>query len=194
MTSRGWLFAAWGSGFLASACLGGQSGTEADPAGGCGFPGSRPADSAEVDALAAEVESATSVPMKVHTHDAGISDTTLTLTISVNRASGRLSERGVDLLGNRTSCGVFLTAGAILHFDAADGSFMDVFEGTIEKGEGQILFTAPLRVDEHRGTLDLTALGKGSGNQFVDINTTLGSMPSGHLFFDGAFGDIAQWP
>jgi hypothetical protein len=83
---------------------------------------------------------------------------------------------------------------------------MDVFDGRVEKGGGQISFSTTLVLQQHQGTLDLTALAnKNYANPVLHLMTTLGSMPSGRLFLDGdALGRdpniavtsaaIAEWP
>jgi hypothetical protein len=114
--------------------------------------------------------------------------------------------RAGDSTTSGDSCEALLTARAVLHFDAADGSFMDVFDGTIEKGGGQTSYSTSLVLQQHRGTFDLTALAsKNYVNPVLHVMTTLGSMPSGRLVLEGDSRDnnpnivattafIAEWP
>src|SRR5436190_1161450 len=98
MTSRGWLSRAGAFGLLASGCVGGQSGTELSPAPSpceVALRAVQPGDMTAigtVEALAAEVEQAASVPMRIFVHEGEGPDldTTLTLVASVARASGQV--------------------------------------------------------------------------------------------------------
>jgi hypothetical protein len=204
MTSWGWLFRAAMFGLLASACAGGQSGTETEDPSGCYAPSRAVApnemtSAGSVEALAASVERAATVP--VHVSDAGGStfDAVLTLTTSVDRHSAFIDERRSDDPAGSRPCSRFLRVRAIVHFDTTDGSFAEVFDGTLEKSGGQAVFFAALPLDEHAGTFDLTSLVQNT--RFLRIRTTLGSQPSGQLFFDGGSVavppdtvPIANWP
>lgn len=212
MSSRGWLLGAGAFALLASACAGGQSGVELDPGPLCNVMarGTVAPDqvtaNGTVELLAAEVEQPTSVPMHVFDHPGGGPgvDTTLTLVASVDRSSGQDVQR-VSGGGVPDACRTLLTARAVLHFDAADGSYSEVFDGTIEKDGEQAWFSATIPLQEHRGTLDLTALAKNYSNPVLNVRTRLGSMPSGELSLEGDANDsdpntvagpagLAAWP
>jgi hypothetical protein len=201
MPSRGRLFWAGASCLLASSCAGGQSGTELEPAPPrCNVTQSRPVAAGEVldigtvEGLAAEVEHAQS-PMRFVGYEGGGSSfgTTLTLSPSVDRASGYFVEGPVNSSYHPEDCGPVLTVHAVVQFEADDGSFMDVFDGTIEKRPTSTSFSAKLPLKEHRGTVDLTTLAKKSyANPVLEIITTLGSAPAGRLVLDGSDGESQQ--
>jgi hypothetical protein len=202
MTSRGRLFWAGASCLLALSCVGGQSGTELAPnIPRCNVTQSRSVAAGEVldigtvEELAAEVEQAQSVPMRVFVHegDRSFFDTTLTLTPSVDRTSGYLVEGPGNSSDDPEACGSVLTVRAVVHFDADDGSFMDVFDGTIEKEPTSTRFSATLPLKEHRGTVDPTTLAKKNyTSPVLEIVTTLGSAPAGRLVLGGSDGDAQQ--
>jgi hypothetical protein len=137
-----------------------------------------------VENLASIVEPAASVPMILFAEVGEAPHTTLTLAATVERTSGQLLVRTPPGTA-KDRCDPLLRVQAVVHFDTADGSFADVFEGTIEGGDGQIRFTGTLPFPQHRGTLDLTTRKKNYVNPRFDITTTLGPMPSGKLFVNG---------
>jgi hypothetical protein len=100
---------------------------------------------------------------------------------------------------------VVLAIHAALHFDASDGSFSDVFEGTVEKDASRVSLSAQLAADKHRGTYDLTSPARNYQNPVLKVSTTLDSWVSGSLILDEdrmvrePSGDIAtivlaNWP
>jgi hypothetical protein len=192
--------------FGASACIGGQSGTEGQPdlpacanpfpvAQSAGLDEATPLGTPRVlfDALAAPQVA----DLRWFSHDASSSFSDTTVSLSVVG-----TPQTATYVASDSACSArVLVTGGTLRFQTADGAFNESFPGTASFSAGGPSFAGTLSVGQFTGSYDIAAIASGQRNPLLTLHTNL-SPARGSLSLSGdsppgasaASADIAEWP
>jgi len=189
----------------ATACIGGQSGTEGRPdiPGGCRPISERPVGLDDVTAAGVartafdSLRSPQLAALSWYTHDgtSPLIDTTLTLSISGEAEGASYLEFSDDCLP------LLRVTGGTLRFETADGAFQESFPGVAIHSSDGDQFVGTLPISQFAGSYDVERLASPYRNAELLLRTSF-SPASGQLSMSGesavpgstaAASSIANW-
>jgi hypothetical protein len=199
------------AGLTLAACSG-QSGTEGEETIPCVLLSTEAvsADAATPvgtpNEVVAQVAGAKQAPARWWSHAGGQTqnDTELTVEAVVEISSARFLTREAEDPAGDFSCPDLLEMDASLRFETADGTFDEVFVGTLSRSESSIEMRATLPAASLAGSYDDSALVGSYEDPVYTVRTSLDT-PQGHLSLEGTDDDpsdnevpvsamIAEWP